>query len=320
MTTAWVVGRGGLLGRAFEQALRTDGTTIHVPSRRFRWDDAVAVAADLRDAAAGFAAAVEPGERWEIYWAAGVGTMGSVAATLVAESTALAALVDALQDLVASSSLSPSAGRVAYASSAGAIYAGASVADVIDERTDPAPTTAYARAKLAGEQAVRDMAERGGLRVLIARLSTLYGIGQTDTKAQGLLTHISRCLVTNRPVQIYVPLDTIRDYLSTDDAAAATIEALRSLDGPGATTKIVASERPVTISEIVSIFKRLSQRPPRIVTSAAPTTAVYSRQMRFRSIVPPLRGAPASPLPLGIARVLAAERMRYARGRVASGA
>ena len=57
---------------------------------------------------------------------------------------------------------------------------------------------------------------------LVARLSTLYGPGQSRGKPQGLIAHIARGVVRNQPVRIYVPLDTVRDYLAADDAAAAT--------------------------------------------------------------------------------------------------
>ncbi len=309
MTVAWVVGRGGLLGAALERALRSSGTTLFVPSRPFAWSEPDALIVSLHHETARFADAVGDRQSWEVYWAAGVGTMGSVAGALVAESVALDTLLDALGRC----ELPSGAGRLAFASSAGAIYAG-SDAPLIDERTTEAPTTSYARAKLDAEERVRDFADRRGVATLIARMSTLYGVGQTTAKQQGLLTHISRCVVRNRPVQIFVPLDTIRDYLHVDEAASMTIDALRTVVAPHAVVKIVASEQPATISEIVSIFKRVSRRPPRIVTSSAPTSAIYARQMRFRSIVPPLRTQPSSGLALGIDRVLAAERLRYVRG------
>ena len=154
--------------------------------------------------------------------------------------------------------------------------------------------------------------------VFIARISTLYGVGQSGAKAQGLLTHISRCIVRNRAFQIFVPLDTIRDYIAADDAAAMMIEASRQGAVPtmkrGGRThiRIVASERPTTIGEIVAIFKRIARRPPRFVTSATPASSVYTRRMQFRSNLAPLPLAhPKTTLLVGISQVLEAERARY---------
>ena len=151
---------------------------------------------------------------------------------------------------------------------------------------------------------------------VIARISTIYGPGQATGKQQGLMAHIARCIVRNRPIQIYVPFDTIRDYIAVDDAAGAMI-ALAEAAGssPRVLIKIVASERPSTIAEIVSIYKRLARRTPRVVTSASPLSSLYSRRVQFRSVVGPDCGTSRkTSLLVGIAKVMAAERSAFARG------
>ena len=147
--------------------------------------------------------------------------------------------------------------------------------------------------------------------VLIARISTLYGPGQTAGKKQGLMTYLARSILRNHPVQIYVPYDTIRDYVTTDDAAAAMVAAARDTAGrPRVVTKIVASERPATIAEIVSIFRRLARRAPRIATSANKLSEVYARRVQFRSVLSagPV-ATPSTTLAIGIAQLMAAERV-----------
>jgi UDP-glucose 4-epimerase len=80
-------------------------------------------------------------------------------------------------------------------------------------------------------------------------------------------------------------------------------------------TRIVAAELPTTIAEIVSVFKRLARRAPRIVTSANKLGALYSRRVQFRSIVSPkVVARPKTTLLIGIAQLLAAERAAYAGG------
>jgi len=199
------------------------------------------------------------------------------------------------------------------ASSAGAIYAGSRDA-LISENSQTAPTTHYAQAKLQQEQLVSDCARHHpGMAVLAARYSTLYGQRQAAGKPQGLLTHISRQVLRGLPVRIYVPLDTIRDYLEVNDAARATVAALEQILPGAALTKIIAAERPTTISEIMAVFRRVSPRPPKIVTSTTRASAFYARRIQFRSSLrPDLRSCYRTSLLVGIAGLFEAERKRYA--------
>ena len=308
MTIAWVLGSSGLLGVALCRQLRRNGTLLFFPADRLAWNDSGEFAAQLSVAVRAFADRVGAADRWEIYWAAGIGTMASSPEALAPETRALSLL---LQLLESEPRMKAVPGSVALASTAGAIYAG-SVDDIITENTAPAPTTAYAHAKLEQEALLLRFADSNDhATVLIARISTLYGAGQTAGKKQGLMTYLARSILRNHPVQIYVPYDTIRDYITTDDAAAAMVAAARDTAGKSRTvTKIIASERPATIAEIVSIFRRLARRAPRIATSANRLSAVYARRVQFRSIVSVGSVAtPTTTLAIGIAQLMAAERM-----------
>jgi len=311
MTIAWVLGSRGLLGSALARRLARD-SQLFVPAARFSWHDASQLAAEIEAAVQAFAERVGTAQRWEIYWAAGVGTMSSPAEALAPETKALSLL---LQCLEGSSQLMAVAGGVTQASTAGAIYAGSSDA-IISEATTPAPTTDYAREKLEQEAMVQRFAKaHEHTTALIARISTLYGPGQAAGKKQGLLTHLARSMLRNKPVQIFVPFDTIRDYITADDAAAVMVEAFRRITRQERVLiKIVASERPTTIAEIVSTFRRMARRAPRIVTSASRLSSVYARRVEFRSIVPadPPNRAP-TPLAIGIAELMAAERLAFMR-------
>ena len=133
-----------------------------------------------------------------------------------------------LQRLEAEPHLISAPGAIAFASSAGGIYAGAKDA-VITEHTPPAPTTAYAREKLVQEDLIQAFVlANQRTAALLARVSTIYGPGQATGKQQGLLTHIARRILRNQPIQIYVPYDTIRDYIAVDDAATATQSGVTS--------------------------------------------------------------------------------------------
>lgn len=282
------------------------------PSERFQWDDETMLAQQFEAAIREFATKAGTAGQWEIYWAAGIGTMASPAHALAPETKALSSL---LRLLASEPRLAAVPGAFSFASSAGAIYAGAPDY-VITESTPSAPTTAYAHEKLRQEELVRLFLAGGRtLAVLIARISTLYGPAQRTGKPQGLLSHIARRIVRNQPAQIFVPLDTVRDYIAADDAAAKIIATLRaSRNRPGVLMKIIASEQPTTIAEIVSVFKRISRRAPRIVTSASALSALYSRRMQFRSVVAPECSRPSRvTLIVGVAQLMAHERAAFAR-------
>lgn len=313
MTVAWVVGSGGLLGSALCRVLRCGETELFSPAGRFSWASEAELAPQIATAVEAFAARAAVAGRWEIYWAAGVGTMSSVESALDGETRILSAL---LRKVEFDSLLRGTPGRFAFASSAGAIYAG-SPDYIITENAAPAPTTAYARAKLKQECMVRSFAQANErVSALIARLSTLYGPGQSLGKQQGLLTHIARCTLQNMPVRIFVPFDTIRDYIAADDAAAAMISALRAETATARVqTRIIASEQPVTIAEIIATFKKVARRVPRVVTSASKLSGIYPRRVCFQSTADPANTSlPRTSLLIGIAQVMASERAAMMRG------
>ncbi len=313
MTIAWILGSGGLLGSALQRALSLDGTPLFAPGEKLCWNDQPRLEAQIARMVGAFSTQARGAERWEIYWAAGIGAMNSPPAALAPETRVLSMLLQQVGD---DRGLASRRGALALSSSAGAIYAGSSD-DVITEASLPSPTTAYAAAKLQQEELLRAFTGRhDNVSTLIARLSTLYGSGQAADKAQGLLSHIARSMLRNRPIQIFVPYDTIRDYLAVDDAAAAMIASLRAGGGQSRMlTKIIASETPTTIAEILSIFKRLTRTPPRIVRSSNRLSGAYSHSIRFRSITTPdLSGTAKRGLPIGIAQLLMAERLAFARG------
>lgn len=312
MTLAWVVGSTGLLGSSLCRALSAQGTELFFAEERFDWSNENVLAPQISLAVRAFAARAATARRWEVYWAAGVGAMSSTEAALAPETRALSVFLTSLES---EKHLMARPGAIALASSAGAIYAGAND-EVISERTAPAPTTPYARAKLRQEELVKSFAcSNTGTAALIARISTLYGPGQSSGKQQGLLSHIADCILKNQPVRIYVPLDTIRDYLASDDAAPAIIAALRSIrDEQHVLTKIIASEQPTTIAEIISTFKRIARRSPRIITSASSLSSVYARRVRFRSInAPDATRRPKTSLLVGVAQVMSAKRAAYSK-------
>ena len=312
MTIAWVLGSGGLLGSALCSALQRKSTQLFVLSERLNWNNQAEITLQLRTAVSSFSEAASNKTYWQIYWAAGVGTMHSSEEELLIETKVLSILLNLIQE---ESGLASSKGCFIFASSAGAIYAG-STDDLISENTFATPTTDYARAKLNQEDLVSKLTiSNFRVIVILARISTLYGVGQATGKKQGLVAEIARRILRNQPINIYVAFDTIRDYINTDDAASVLIFTAHALrEKVGIFTKIVASENPVTIAEIIAIFKRISRRSPKIVARTSMMGVVYTRRIQFHSVVVPFDARLSrTSLLIGISQVLAAERLAFAR-------
>jgi len=308
MTVAWVVGARGLLGRALTDRLRQTHTALFSPAHHFVWSDERRLPDQLAPAVAAFAESARDAGGWEIYWSAGISGMDSPEPVLRAETRALQWFVDRLES---EPSLRGVPGRFLLSSSAGAIYAG-SRESVVDEASPSAPTTPYARGKLEQEELLgRSRLPARGCRILLARIASVYGPALPSDNRRGLITTMARCLVRNEPAPIYVPLDTARDYIDSRDVAHIGIAALRALPRPGdPVVKIVASEKPTTVAELLATFRRIAPRRLLFTSRITTLSSVYSMRFRLRSrVLPVTAGFSSTPLPQGVARVLARERL-----------
>lgn len=316
---AWVIGAGGLLGSAVVRAIRQrGGVAPHAVEEGLAWGHNELLAAQWDREVTAFARAAGQAGRWLLVWAAGVSSMSSDATSLEIESRALDLL---LERLMVEPALRAAPGCLVLASSAGAIY-GQSREDFIRETSAVAPGTAYAAHKLQQEAKVRRaVAAQSGWTALLARYSTLYGPGQSRDKAQGLITQLARRIVANEVVHIYVPLDTIRDYIFVDDAANRTLDAVNDLWARAGEVvmKIIAAEQATSIAQLVGVYRRVSRRPVRLVTSVNSLSPLYVRCIRFRSDEP--AGQPHAicrSLHIGIHQVIEAERVAAFRGELAA--
>ena len=313
MIPVWVIGNNGLLGQALCRMLIRQGCMLYIPLERFDWSSGCAVLHQFKSAVTAFSAFVAGEDAWEIYWAAGVGNMSSLAVDLAQEKRALAFLLDLVKSDLR---LMGKNGRMAFASSAGSIYAGSHDFH-INENSLPVPTSEYAYEKIIQENMVCSFINSNTCMMgLIARFSTLYGNNQSIGKQQGLLSHIARSILRDRPIQIFVPLDTIRDYIDVDDAATMMICSLRAIKKPGAGIKIIASEQPATIASIIAKFKSITRHSPRIVTSIKKFSVSYPLRMQFRSVVfEEYSHTPKKNLLIGIAQIMEAEKVRLKKSR-----
>jgi UDP-glucose 4-epimerase len=305
----WVVGAGGLVGRHVVRHLEWAGHEVMRTS--VPWHDEGASAAVLIEAVEGFATA-RAGRPWSLAWCAGAGVVATGEADLAAEVRvfervmgALAASVGPLDD-----------GVVFLASSAGGLYAGADSAP-FDELTDPAPLVPYGRAKLAMEGQVRRLAAETGVRVVVGRLANVYGPGQTLGKPQGLLSQLCLADATGRPLPVYVSMDTIRDYVYVEDAAAMiarTLALVREEPKGSVVAKVLASGRPVTVGYLVSEARRVFHRPLRTIPIGGSAGGQVLDLRLCSRVWPEVDALASTPLAAGLARTAADVRARVVSG------
>jgi UDP-glucose 4-epimerase len=309
---AWVVGGGGLLGANAERAI---ARRAHVwrPARRFSWGRRV-VAAEIAEAADAFGAHTE-GRPWWLAWCAGSGVVASSSESLAFETATLRRLLDGLREARRKHAMGP--GTVFFSSSAGGLYAGARCPP-FDEDTPPQPIAPYGHTKLEQEQVLIDWARAEGVGMLIGRIANLYGPGQDLGKPQGLISQLCRSQITQRPLNIYVPLGTRRDYLYAADCGsmvAAALAELSVLGEPSTMVKVLASQRSMTVGEILGHFRRIIGRRPRV--SLRPTGLGRHQVLDLRlssRVMPDVDGLASTPVPVGLFATFEDLRRRHALG------
>jgi UDP-glucose 4-epimerase len=278
-----------MLGSAVNRQLELFNHQIFKCSEVIKWNNPIQLKKQISKIAANFFACLTQGDEWEIYWTAGVGSMSSQDCDFNAEIVALEALLEYLSANLLQNGTS---GSIAYASSAGAIYAECRDFHITEESNSSAKNP-YSINKLYLEQKLINLTlNNDKVKVFIGRFSTLFGPGQSTEKKQGFLSHIARCSLRNKTVEIFVPLDTSRDYIFIDDAASDFISALGELSHSDKkySTKIISSENSITISSIISIFERLSKKRLRVIHKRNNLTGLYLPRVSYRSLYPKYLG------------------------------
>ena len=309
---SWVIGRRGLLGQSVESALALNSNLWH-PLDPIRWLRRDGGASDLRDAVGQFLVAAG-NDPWVIAWCAGAGTSSATPESLQLELVALRETLNSLDGATR-----PSGGLFFFASSAGGVYSGVD-APPYDECSPLLPLSHYGRAKLEAESLVTEWSQRNEASALIGRIANLYGPGQNISKPQGIISQICRSHLLGTPLSIYVPLDTLRDYLYAPDCAELIVDGMARLhhectsSGPKVVTKILASQRAITVGAVLGEIRRVFKNSTHIVVAASAAPAAQTRDLSLRSLVwPELDRRSLTPFPVGIART-SADLLRRLQG------
>jgi UDP-glucose 4-epimerase len=291
---------------------------------RLPWSDADALGPAFDEQLARFLAeAGARAEGWAVLFCAGASVVASGRREVDADLAAFTRFLDGLARTLAASGGAPARrGFVLLASSAGGVWAGHR-GPAIGESTPPCPIADYGRGQLAREEALAAFGARiPGIRSAAVRLSNLYGPGQRLDKPQGLVSQIARAVILRQPVHIYVPFDTVRDYLFAADAGRGMADVLERLaqspeEGPRPLLKLLASEQDTTVGGLLNVFRLVTRRRVPVVAGLSPLGLRQPLRLRFRSEVWTSAGRGRStPLLEGVARVHRDLLARHARGEL----
>jgi UDP-glucose 4-epimerase len=288
------VGRGGLLGSAVSMALGPNFMGLPVP-----WEDHDAAAAVLDSDLERFIRAAR-NDNWSVVWAAGGAVIGSAADQLAAETRIMSHLLTRLRD-------SRPVGRGAFflSSSAGGVYAG-SAHPPFSESTRPRPLSPYGETKLAQEEILR-MTLDGRVPLVIGRFSNLVGPRQNLGKQQGLISQLCRAAATRQSLNVFVPMETLRDYVDVDDAAAMVRILVEEAVHSQPSTPVlrnISSQRPVSVCTVVRTVQQVAHRTVRIAHGRSPSSNYHVRDLRLSTRYPhEFQNVAITPFPVTVKRV-----------------
>lgn len=276
----WVIGRNGLLGSSVYKELQLNGSNWQ-PSVGIKWaanDDAESITRmreSINDATLEFALA-QKGMSWNIYWCAGIGVVNSSKEKLHIEVLAVEQLLLALTNSKISIDLN---GKVFFASSAGAVYAG-SEKPPFTESSTPVAISDYGRQKLKVEDLFTSFGESEKIKVIIGRIGNLYGTKQNQLKQQGLISTLVQNSLLNRFTNIYVPLDTIRNYVYAVDAARSIVSNVAESMEPFHLVNI-CSDTNHSLSSVLKTAQDVSRRKILYFQSSSDATSLQPTDLRL---------------------------------------
>ncbi|CAJ0557259.1 unnamed protein product, partial [Mesorhabditis spiculigera] len=262
----WVVGSGGLPRQLRGPRTRSAGADIR--TSRVPWGEP-ALAREILFADARKLVTDAAGGPWRMAWCAGQNQL----------------MKDVLDEL---GTADAGVGTVFHASSAGGVYAGAPGAPHT-ETSATNPLADYGRVKARCRiHCSRIRLQKRNPHCHRKISQTLYGPGQNLAKPQGLISHLCRGYLLSMPISIYVPMDTLRDYvlrLRRGRNGGRQLHPERKRRSEPTVTKIYASGRSVTIGAILGACHTVFRKRPNAVLASSPLASAQARDLRLRSIV-----------------------------------
>jgi UDP-glucose 4-epimerase len=204
--TTWIVGSGGLIGSSMSRIFDTPFISPGIP-----WNDKDRAVTHLLKSFNSFLK-YSDGRPWSIIWSAGNTTMLSDQNKVDDETWIFEQFLNIIKKNILDDK-----GSFAFISSAGGLYMGSQNPPFgIDSPVSP--INPYGYGKLNQEFLIHEVLS-DIMPSIIFRVSNAYGIGQNVNKNQGIISKLIFSAYNKTPVNIFAPLETVRDYIFTDDIA-----------------------------------------------------------------------------------------------------
>ena len=253
MKKCFVFGKNGLIGKSIVESLIRSGHSIYA-NARIDWENNDLVCEQIRNSVAAFFDDVKT-DNWMIFWFAGKGGFSVSQGQLDFDRKNFECFLESVERFM------KRPGLVVLASSAGALYSSGSDLP-FSESSSVHATSLYGKLKADQESALSLFAEKTDCPVLVTRISTVYGPGSDFTNGYGLINHLCVADITRRPLEIFVPMETSRNYIYSEDAGELVVRFALSCtqDGKKITIRNVVAPSSVSISEIVATCSKVFKR------------------------------------------------------------
>lgn len=257
MTRALVIGAGGLLGGSISDALNRLSTVETLRQPDLQWSHLESLRTGLRKSLSDLLCG-PPNEELQIYWCAGRGTPRSPENLIRDEKRYLHVCTE---EIAAHFRVHGSRQlTMFFASSAGGVY-GDTQDFIATENSVANPNDSYGRTKLSLEAHLMNWSQITGVRILIGRISSLYGPRQNLSKRQGFLSQLALAVVLGRTLEVFTSLQTTRNYISADSAAQLITHYMSSISPDPCRVRNICSPNNVSVAELLQIATRLNHRP-----------------------------------------------------------
>jgi UDP-glucose 4-epimerase len=263
----WILGQGGFLGTSIARIAVHAGFSIF-QGHPIPWRDSSVRAEAMNQLAHRFAEFSTGGDPL-IIWAAGADGVGERQDKGEVES-----FNDFVHAISATSNLNNA--KVVVCSSAGGVY-GASENPPFSVSSTIAASNPYGASKIAIE-AIAGTEFSSSVKVHIARITNLYG--PWPGPRQGLVNRMCTAAATRKALQIYVPLDTVRDYIYVDDAAELILlEAAAAEDN--FSLSLIGSGENSSVGEVIKTVTNVTHRKVPISLAYLESTKLQPRDLRM---------------------------------------
>jgi UDP-glucose 4-epimerase len=218
------------------------------------WGSKELVAEQIRDSVTRFFDGLND-ENWIIFWFAGKGGFSVPQEQFDFDEVNFRIFLEAVEEHL------KLPGLVVLSSSAGALYS--SNSDLrFDETSSIDPNSSYGKMKMRQEEALSAFSTRTGCPSLVTRISTVYGPGSDFKNGYGLINHLCLADITRTPLEVFVPLETSRNYIYSADAGEMVVRFALSYRNDENKTQIrnVVAPSSASIAEIVSTCSKIFKR------------------------------------------------------------